>query len=269
MFVPRGAIAYAGHRPRIGEMLVELRAATREQVERAEAEQQEMRAQQARRHPAGEAGRHARPAAGAIEQQSRCRWCASARRWWRWAWSPRSSSTRRWSSRSSTAACRSARCWCAWGVVSRESLQTALARKMGYPLVDVDAFPIEAEALRRVNLASRARLQVPLMMRDGAPCRRTRRPVRRSGARRDRVHRQMKVVPVLASHGDIDEVLQQSPTRRSAHRPEGRRPAADPIDRVRPRRRQPAAGDAWSAAASARAPTRTRRSSRATTRWCG
>jgi hypothetical protein len=29
------------------------------------------------------------------------------------------------------------------GVVSRDELQTALARKMGYPLVDLEAFPVE------------------------------------------------------------------------------------------------------------------------------
>ena len=33
------------------------------------------------------------------------------------------------------------------GVVSREDLQVALARKMGYPLVDLDTFPAEADAL--------------------------------------------------------------------------------------------------------------------------
>ena len=43
------------------------------------------------------------------------------------------------------------------GVVSREDLQTALARKMGYPLVDLDAFPVEPEALRKLPLRRRAR----------------------------------------------------------------------------------------------------------------
>ena len=39
------------------------------------------------------------------------------------------------------------------GVVSRDDLQVALARKMGYPLVDLDAFPVEAEALRKLPYA--------------------------------------------------------------------------------------------------------------------
>ncbi len=54
------------------------------------------------------------------------------------------------------------------GVVSRPDLQSALARKMGYPLVNVDSFPIEIEALRLVPYATAARLQaLPLMVRDG------------------------------------------------------------------------------------------------------
>ncbi|RYZ04198.1 MAG: pilus assembly protein PilB, partial [Comamonadaceae bacterium] len=37
------------------------------------------------------------------------------------------------------------------GVVSRADLQTALARKMGYPMVDLDAFPAEPEAMRKLG----------------------------------------------------------------------------------------------------------------------
>jgi type II secretory ATPase GspE/PulE/Tfp pilus assembly ATPase PilB-like protein len=52
------------------------------------------------------------------------------------------------------------------GIVSREDLQTALARKMGYPLVDVAAFPVSAEAVQRLPLGAARRLKVlPLLMR--------------------------------------------------------------------------------------------------------
>jgi len=40
-------------------------------------------------------------------------------------------------------------------VISRQDLQTALARKMGYPVVDVAAFPFEIEAERCVPFAVR------------------------------------------------------------------------------------------------------------------
>ena len=43
------------------------------------------------------------------------------------------------------------------GVVSRDDLQSALARKMGYPLVDLDSFPVEAEALRKLPLRASPR----------------------------------------------------------------------------------------------------------------
>jgi type II secretory ATPase GspE/PulE/Tfp pilus assembly ATPase PilB-like protein len=54
------------------------------------------------------------------------------------------------------------------GLVSRPDLQTALARKMGYPLVDVAQFPAEAEALSRLPYAVAHRLPaLPLLLRGG------------------------------------------------------------------------------------------------------
>jgi hypothetical protein len=46
------------------------------------------------------------------------------------------------------------------GRVSREDLQTALARKMGYPIVDVDAFPVAPDAVQRVPLGIARKLNV-------------------------------------------------------------------------------------------------------------
>jgi hypothetical protein len=37
------------------------------------------------------------------------------------------------------------------GIVSRQDLQTALARKMGYPLVELESFPIEVDALKSAS----------------------------------------------------------------------------------------------------------------------
>ena len=88
------------------------------------------------------------------------------------------------------------------GVVSREDLQVALARKMGYPLVDIDTFPAEADALRKLSYAVAIRLQVmPLLIRDGRLVVALDDPARRRNAV-DEVEfsAQMKVVPVLASH---------------------------------------------------------------------
>jgi type II secretory ATPase GspE/PulE/Tfp pilus assembly ATPase PilB-like protein len=52
------------------------------------------------------------------------------------------------------------------GHVTREDLQVALARKMGYPLVDAAVFPVEAEAVRALPYAVARRMQVlPLLLR--------------------------------------------------------------------------------------------------------
>lgn len=76
------------------------------------------------------------------------------------------------------------------GVVSREDLQLALARKMGYPLVDLDTFPAEAEALRKLSYAVAMKLKVmPLLVRDGRPRDCARRPGAAPRGRRGRVQR--------------------------------------------------------------------------------
>jgi type II secretory ATPase GspE/PulE/Tfp pilus assembly ATPase PilB-like protein len=95
------------------------------------------------------------------------------------------------------------------GVVSREDLQVALARKMGYPLVDVDAFPIEADALRKLSYSVASRLAVvPLLVREGRLVVALDDPARRRAAV-DEVEfsAQMKVVPVLAHSRAIESVI--------------------------------------------------------------
>ena len=54
------------------------------------------------------------------------------------------------------------------GFLTRSELVTALARKMGYPVVDVTQFPVEAEALKKISMATAQRLGVmPLLARHG------------------------------------------------------------------------------------------------------
>jgi len=95
------------------------------------------------------------------------------------------------------------------GVVSREDLQVALARKMGYPLVDIDSFPAEPEALRKVAYLVATRLKVmPLLLRDGKLVIALDDPAGRRGAV-DEIEfiAQMKVVPVLALTRSIEVTL--------------------------------------------------------------
>jgi len=95
------------------------------------------------------------------------------------------------------------------GIVSREDLQSALASKMGYPLVNLDQFPFEEEAVRKLPYAVAARVQVmPLMIRDGRLVVALDDPVRRR-ATVDEVEfiTQMKTVPVLAQCLSMEAVL--------------------------------------------------------------
>ncbi|HEX3139300.1 MAG TPA: ATPase, T2SS/T4P/T4SS family [Rhizobacter sp.] len=95
------------------------------------------------------------------------------------------------------------------GMVSREDLQTALARKMGYPLVNLDAFPFEDEAIRKLPYSVAVRVQVmPLMIREGRLVIAMDDPVRRRSVV-DEVEfiTQVKCVPVLAQSKSLEDVL--------------------------------------------------------------
>ncbi len=95
------------------------------------------------------------------------------------------------------------------GLVSRDDLQTALARKMGYPLVDVAAFPFESEALKKLPYSVAMRTQVmPLMSRDGRLVIAMDDPVRRRSVV-DEIEfiTQGKCVPVLAKVVDMEAAI--------------------------------------------------------------
>ena len=54
------------------------------------------------------------------------------------------------------------------GFLTRAELVTALARKMGYPIVDVTKFPVDAEALKKISITVAQRLVImPLLLRNG------------------------------------------------------------------------------------------------------
>ncbi|MDM0121445.1 GspE/PulE family protein [Variovorax arabinosiphilus] len=93
--------------------------------------------------------------------------------------------------------------------VSRADLQVALARKMGYPLVDLDTFPAEAEALRKISYSAAQRLQVmPLLVRDGRLIVALDDPAnRRSAVDEVEFIAQMKAVPVLAQCRDMERMM--------------------------------------------------------------
>jgi type II secretory ATPase GspE/PulE/Tfp pilus assembly ATPase PilB-like protein len=94
------------------------------------------------------------------------------------------------------------------GLVSRENLQTALAHKMGYPIVDTTTFPVEQAACKAVPLAMAERLQVlPLILRDGRLVVAMEDPTRRPAISELEFTTQCKVVSALASVGTVMPAL--------------------------------------------------------------
>ena len=164
--------------------------------------------------------------------------------------------TRRWRSSRPTAACRSARCWCAAACVSREDLQTALARKMGYPLVDVGRLPgrgrggAHAALRRRARACTRCRCccataRLVVAMDD---------PSRRAGSRSSSSSPSARWCRCWRAPATIDDALLGRPTSASARdvRTRGSDADAPAARRVRRRRRQQAGRVAGAAATATR-----------------
>ena len=93
-------------------------------------------------------------------------------------------------------------------LITRANLQTALARKMGYPQVDVQVFPIDLEALRRLPETAAMRLEVlPLCMMNGKVVVATEDPSRRDRIDEAEFLTQCKVVSVLPSANNLLEQI--------------------------------------------------------------
>jgi type II secretory ATPase GspE/PulE/Tfp pilus assembly ATPase PilB-like protein len=90
------------------------------------------------------------------------------------------------------------------GRITQRDLQTALARKMGYPLVDTGQFPVETEALQRLpySLASRL-VALPLMMRGGRLVVAMEDPTQRKVIDEVEFAAGCKLIPVLARAGTL------------------------------------------------------------------
>jgi type II secretory ATPase GspE/PulE/Tfp pilus assembly ATPase PilB-like protein len=97
------------------------------------------------------------------------------------------------------------------GVVSRPDLQTALARKMGYPLVDVTQFQAEAEALQRLPYAVARRVPaLPLLLRAGRLIVAVEDPSRPEVIDDLEFAAQTKIVPVLARASLLNDAVQRA-----------------------------------------------------------
>ncbi|WP_334154192.1 GspE/PulE family protein [Tepidimonas sp.] len=100
------------------------------------------------------------------------------------------------------------------GQLAREQLRIALARKMGYPVVDLTQFPIDADALRRVPLTTARKLRiVPLLWRAGTLIIAAEDPSRRATIDELEFLLQCKVVPVLSSNALDNRAISEAYAR--------------------------------------------------------
>jgi hypothetical protein len=107
----------------------------------------------------------------------------------------------------------------ATGLISHADLQTAIAHKMGYPMVDLNRFPIDLLAVAKVpkDIAARHRM-LPLMIDQGRLIVAVDRPSRVTELRSLHLHLQTPIVPVLASAMQIAVALDRlSPDVWSQH----------------------------------------------------
>jgi len=94
------------------------------------------------------------------------------------------------------------------GLITRANLQTALARKMGYPQVDLQVFPIDIDALRKLPVAAALRLEMlPLGLMNGKVIVATEDPSRRDRIDEAEFLTQAKVVPVLPAVNNLSDQI--------------------------------------------------------------
>ncbi|MFO1266650.1 MAG: ATPase, T2SS/T4P/T4SS family [Rubrivivax sp.] len=97
------------------------------------------------------------------------------------------------------------------GLVSRSDLQMALARKMGYPMVDVRQFPADTDAVARLPFAVSSRLAgLPLMLRAARLVVAMEDPTHRGALEEIEFAARCKVLPVLARGADLQDAIQRA-----------------------------------------------------------
>jgi Type II secretion system (T2SS), protein E, N-terminal domain/Type II/IV secretion system protein len=199
VFVPKSSYADLEIGPRIGEVLVEQLAVTAEQVQQAVAEQAALRTRKL-----GElllAQRIVLPAQllEAIDQQARMPVVRIGEALVALNLITAAQLTQALEQQKSERSIPLGELLVRAGHVSRHDLQHALARKMGYPVVDANVFPVEPDAVRALPYNIARRLQVmPLLLRGGQLVVAMADPSRRADVDEIEFVTQLKLVPALA-----------------------------------------------------------------------
>ena len=208
VFIPAGAYREFEFGSRIDELLIDSRAATLDQIERAEAEQQRLREQRIGDILVIKQAVTREQLLRALEQQSKMPMMRIGEALIGLGLVSQVQLDAALESQKSDRSVPLGEILVRLGLVSRQDLQTALSRKMGYPLVDVRQFPIDADALRRVAAPVARRLRaLPLMQRGASLVVAINDPGRHNALEELEFVAQCKIVPVLAQHDDLDAAL--------------------------------------------------------------
>ncbi|MBT9488708.1 MAG: Flp pilus assembly complex ATPase component TadA [Rubrivivax sp.] len=210
-FIPRAAYERLELGPRIGELLVEQQAATREQVEEAAQEQTQLRAQKLGDVLLVRQVVTAEQLEAAIAEQGRMPMVRIGEALVALGFISQVQLDAALDLQRADRGMPLGELLVRKGVVSRHDLQVALSRKMGYPMVDLRQFSTEADAVARVPHAVAQRREVlPLMLRGGRLVVAIDDPGRREALEEVEFVAQLKLVSVLADTLQIPAAIERA-----------------------------------------------------------
>jgi type II secretory ATPase GspE/PulE/Tfp pilus assembly ATPase PilB-like protein len=208
VFVPSAAYAHFDLGPRIGELLVEGAIATAEQIEQAAELQQQMRSKRLGDILVTQQVITPEQLRLAIEQQSRMPMMRIGEALLALGLLTKQQLDEALETQQHDRSVPLGELLVRMELISQQDLQTTLARKMGYPLVDVRQFPVDTDALKKVPSAAAVRLRaLPLMTYGASLVVAIDDPGRRSAIDEIEFVAQCKVVPVLAEYGELQAAI--------------------------------------------------------------
>jgi len=210
VFIPREAYSQASFGEQIGHLLVTQRAVTRQQVELAASEQQNLRNRKLGDHLIGEAIISPEQLMMALDQQSRLPKIPVGEALIRLGFIDGGQLAKALEKQKTERSMPLGQLLVNMGFLTRRELKVALAQKMGYPVVDVTQFPIEADALRMVPFSTALRLGImPLLLRDKMLVVATADPTRREVLDELEFMLSMRVIATLGEEQKIQRTLSE------------------------------------------------------------
>lgn len=210
-FVPRAAYRHVDIGLRLGEALIEQRAATAEQVSAALSEQQRLRNQKLGEILVVKQLITPEDLDAAIEEQARMPMVRIGQALTALGFITEAQLEQALQQQQQDRGVPLGELLVRSGRITQRDLQTALARKMGYPLVDAAQFPVEIDALQKMPYGLASRLTaLPLMMRGGRLVVALEDPTQRKVIDEIEFASGCKTIPVLARAGTLFGAIERA-----------------------------------------------------------